>query len=168
MANQTSISITSRDQNNNKMTTSVAYVNPNATDGQLLNLADKLTAFTTNTVQEVNKVSRKVLIGDKAERNLSVKHNNVDLTEIQATDLPAKTDSSGQYLVNITFSGEGELWIRNAMTRTGEIYICCVEGVNAQTWLLDLRKNNSPSGTIQIMIPETDTYQSAIWTISVA
>lgn len=165
MANQTSISITSRDQNNNKMTTSVAYVNPDATDGQLLNLADKLTAFTTNTVQEVNKVSRKVLIGDKAERNLSVAHSNTPITQISATDLPSKTDSTGQYLVNITFDGEGEVWIRNVMDRTGEIYICTVEGVN--NWILDLRKNNSPTGTIQIEIPETTTHQAAMWTIEV-
>lgn len=171
MANQTSITYSGTQQGGAKVTTTIAYVNPDATDNQLIELAEKVNGLTTNTVDDVTKISKRILIEteDPLPRNLTVTHLNQPLTEIQAADLPLKTASDGQYLINITFAGTGEdeLWIRNVMERTGEVYICCVQGANAQSWILDLRKNNTPSGYITIEIPATATYEAAVLTLPV-
>lgn len=167
MANQTSITYSGTQQGGAKVTTTIAYVNPDATDNQLIELAEKVNDLTTNTVEDVTRISKRILIEtqDPLPRNIQVTHNNQPITEIQAADLPLKTASEGQYLVNITFDGDGELWTRNVMDRTGEVYICSVEGVN--NWLLDLRKNNSPKGFISIKIPATETYDAAEITLPV-
>ena len=50
------LQINMRDGNNNKITENIGYVNPNATDAQLYELATKFCAFTTNTFVSVDKI----------------------------------------------------------------------------------------------------------------
>ena len=45
-----------RDVNNNKITENIGYVNPNATDAQLYELAIKFCNLTTNTFVSVDKI----------------------------------------------------------------------------------------------------------------
>ncbi len=50
------LQINMRDTNNNKITENIGYVNPNATDAQLYELATKFSALTTNTFLSVEKI----------------------------------------------------------------------------------------------------------------
>lgn len=50
------LQINMQDTNNNKITENIGYVNPNATDAQLYELAVKLCALTTNTFISVDKI----------------------------------------------------------------------------------------------------------------
>ena len=50
------LQINMQDTNNNKITENIGYVNPNATDAQLYELAVKLCNLTTNTFISVDKI----------------------------------------------------------------------------------------------------------------
>ena len=50
------LQINMRDTNNNNITENIGYVNPNATDAQLYELAIKLCNLTTNTFISVDKI----------------------------------------------------------------------------------------------------------------
>lgn len=50
------LQINMRDSNSNKITENIGYVNPNATDAQLYELATKLCSLTTNTFVSVDKI----------------------------------------------------------------------------------------------------------------
>ena len=50
------LQINMRDTNNNSIKENIGYVNPNATDAQLYELATKFCALTTNTFVSVDKI----------------------------------------------------------------------------------------------------------------
>ena len=50
------LQINMRDMNNNNIIENIGYVNPNATDAQLYELAVKLCNLTTNTFISVDKI----------------------------------------------------------------------------------------------------------------
>lgn len=50
------LQINMRDTNNNSIKENIGYVNPNATDAQLYELAAKLCNLTTNTFISVDKI----------------------------------------------------------------------------------------------------------------
>ena len=50
------LQINMRDTNNNNLVENIGYVNPNATDAQLYELAVKLCNLTTNTFISVDKI----------------------------------------------------------------------------------------------------------------
>lgn len=166
----TSIIMNTLSTQGEKSQRSITYVNEQASDYEMREFADALNDLTTNDLDGISRVSTKDIMNaeEKLSRNLTVKHNNVELTTINPADLPTKT-GDGQYLININYDGETDTapFIRNVMTRTGEVYICCIAGASSNAWLLDLRKNNSPTGNITIYIPADDTYQSAEYHIVV-
>lgn len=165
----TSIIMNTLDSQGAKSQRSITYVNEQASNYEMREFADALNDLTTNELTGISRVSTTDIMNaeEKLDRNLTVKHNNVEITSITASELPDKTDASGQYLINVSYDGgDTAPFVRNIMERTGEVYICCVEGVN--NWLFDLRKNNSPTGSITIFIPETEQYKSATATLEVS
>lgn len=57
MATKVTLEISARDTNNKKITESIAYINPAATNEQLQELATKFTALTTNSLTNLKKVT---------------------------------------------------------------------------------------------------------------
>lgn len=63
MTNRTNLIIKTKTANGDKsITTTITYVNPNATNAELIQLADALNALTSNTKTQYIKDSREVLI----------------------------------------------------------------------------------------------------------
>lgn len=60
MANQTSLQIKSM-SNDKTNTTTIQYVNPEATNAQLVQLAQKIIALTTDTYSGVYKITKEVI-----------------------------------------------------------------------------------------------------------
>lgn len=56
-----SLQITTTDANDKKMTDKIAYVNPTATNEQLLTLAEMLVAMTDNTYHSAMKITEEDL-----------------------------------------------------------------------------------------------------------
>lgn len=63
MTNRTNLIIKTKTANGDKsITTTITYVNPNATNAELIQLADALNALTSNTKTQYIKDSREVLV----------------------------------------------------------------------------------------------------------
>lgn len=62
MDKNTSLQIKTTNQEGNATTTTIAYVNPNATNENLRLLAMKLNALTNNTYDSTIKVTKEVLL----------------------------------------------------------------------------------------------------------
>lgn len=58
----TSIEIKATDPNDTKITTTISYVNEEATNANLISFARKLNALTQNTYESTNKITKEVLI----------------------------------------------------------------------------------------------------------
>lgn len=56
-----SIQITSADANNKKVTDKIAYVNPQATNEQLTEFAEMLTALTDNSYVSTTKITEETI-----------------------------------------------------------------------------------------------------------
>lgn len=61
MDNRTNLIIKAKTSNQKNVTTTISYVNPNATTAQLVELANALNALTSNTKTQLLKESREVL-----------------------------------------------------------------------------------------------------------
>lgn len=61
MAAKVSIQIASVDANNKKVTDKISYVNPEATDEQLINFAIMLEQLTDNTYTGTTKITEEVI-----------------------------------------------------------------------------------------------------------
>lgn len=62
MATKVTLQITARDQDGKSTTEKIAYVNPEATDNQLKQFAQKLAALTTNTTSGLKKLTEEDII----------------------------------------------------------------------------------------------------------
>lgn len=56
-----SIQITSTDQNDKKVTDKIAYVNPQATNEQLVDFAEKLLALSNNSYLATTKITEEAI-----------------------------------------------------------------------------------------------------------
>lgn len=64
MTTRVNLVIQSLDQNNKKVTDTIMYVNPEATDSQLLSLAEQLNALSYNSYVQTSKVTTEVLTNE--------------------------------------------------------------------------------------------------------
>jgi len=58
------LQINMTDSNGNALKENIGYVNPNATDAQLYELATKIVSLTTNTFVSVDKIVTTAIEGD--------------------------------------------------------------------------------------------------------
>ncbi len=58
---QANIILTETNLSGNKITTTISYVNPNAQNSQLIELAQSLSAFTTNSYVKTSKETKEDL-----------------------------------------------------------------------------------------------------------
>lgn len=159
----TSISIKGKTTTNETTTATVNYVNPNATNAQLISLAEALNGLTTNTISDVTKISKESLTDatQKLERNLTISPTSINYSSIAS-------NADSPTVATLTFDGDGTPTTKENLqnvegtTSEGRIYITTRYINNA--WSLGLIKNlgdRKAYGTITISLPETDTYQAA-------
>ena len=67
MEEKVSLQINMTDTNNNLLKKNIGYVNPNATDAQLYELATKFVNLTTNTFVSVDKIVTTELDGEEGD-----------------------------------------------------------------------------------------------------
>lgn len=61
MDNRTNLIIKAKSSNQKNVTTTISYVNPNATTAQLVEFANAINSLTSNTKTQLLKESREVL-----------------------------------------------------------------------------------------------------------
>lgn len=64
MTTKVNLVIQSLDQNNKKVSDTIMYVNPEATDSQLLSLAQQINALSNNSYVQTSKVTTEVLTNE--------------------------------------------------------------------------------------------------------
>lgn len=172
MATDTSLTMSTVATNGKKSTKSVTNIDPTATDTELLTFANALNNVTTNTLETVNKVTKKELDGTSLDLNLTASKGNdssnaitisgnnitVDSTKIADTsDIDAMTYLSlkfklnnveidiGQYIVE----GSGDFY-NDGYLMTSGMAIDNHTGLNITFY----KPSSATTGTASITIPE--------------
>lgn len=164
----TNISIRSKDQSGTTGTTTINYVNPEATSSQLQSLASAFNDLTTNEIVDVTRIDKQVLGSeiDKLPRNAQFKYNSAAVTSISAATLPVSSSEFRGY--ELSYDGmtnadtvfiaydkrdpsKGDLYFDwwSSPSTIGTMEITMAKGDTA---------DDDYTGTLIIYLPETDTY----------
>lgn len=83
----TSLSIKGKTPSNDAITSTINYVNPNATNAQLESLATAMNDLTTNTIADVIKITKESLTepSSKLSRNMTITPATVSFSSLQST-----------------------------------------------------------------------------------
>lgn len=167
----TSLSIKGKTQANESTTATVNYVNPNATNAQLVSLATALNDLTTNTIADVTKVSKESIFNDtRLDRNLQFKLNDTPTTTIAFNSI-AQIGAQEGTTFEIAFEGSSDTVIPT-FTRAGDATnegFVVIDWYYAEGWWLSMFRDTGTwnGGTITITVPETDIYKAASATLTI-
>lgn len=184
----TSIAIRSKDTSDTTGTTTINYVNPEATSAQLQSLAGAFNDLTTNTIVDVTRIDKQVLGSEVAKlpRNLTVNKTGETASTaatIALANVPTTPSSTLEFEIHIGNGGSAEA-IRSLLININQpwsdttvwpqvgIQIYYAEDSGAFMMCVNPFKSsdsNTPTlaGTvITITSPETDTYAEESVTIT--
>lgn len=172
----TSLSIKGKTQANDGVTSTINYVNPNATDAQLVSLATAFNNLTTNTVSDITRIDKNSLINtvEKLSRNVQLfaMDQTTPITEIKAS---AIGDFENAAFVFVRYNSDDYAndilsCLVPGGTDQNNVFIQIARGESTDNgaWIL-LTNNVTPTSafTLTFAIAETSTYQAATFTIPV-
>ena len=170
----TSLSIKGKTQGNDAVTSTINYVNPNATDAQLVSLATAMNNLTTNTVADITRIDKNSLINtvEKQARNLKMSLQDPystpspeEITSISSSQVPTDTYSPlTVYLLSQTLD-PSKINIRFPAFYGYLVII----GLDQGNWtsMNIVKISGSEAGSIIINIPEDDTYLEETLTLTI-
>lgn len=166
----TALSIKGKTQANDAVTSTINYVNPNATNEQLQSLASAMNALTTNTIVDVTRIDKNSLTATvtKLPRNayLTLQDQIEHVTSIKYSEVSQSIDEPTAFTLHcdgtfndkeVTYSGTALGMFINAFATgdtNGTIFLVKMDGTMDRS-------------DIKITIPENETYQSAELTLTV-
>lgn len=103
MANSLTFSATA--QSGDKLNKSVTDINVNAAGTVLHEFARRANAMTTNTLGNVNRISKVNLDGEKLTPTLTISPASITTAQLQT----ALSSAPYHYIANVTYDGDGEL-----------------------------------------------------------
>lgn len=170
----TAIAMRTKDQSDTTGTTTINYVNPNATSEQLQSLASAINALTTNQIVDLTRIDKQVLGSEiaKLPRNLTITPATLNYSNLVTTVDGAFNQETTKPV--IAFDGTDVTNSDVSITVEGEDNILMsyyIDSDNYEYSELYLARGSSatPKGvnTITVNIPETDTYQAATATLTI-
>lgn len=174
----TSLSIKGKTQANDGVTSTINYVNPNATNAQLQSLASAMNALTTNTITDVTRIDKNSLTAavTKLPRNayLTLENGSSDpVTTIRSSDIGTTLQTTLQ--LNIHYDDQAGEYEEISIGKTGssvEYYITWMARTGDEEYnegmISFLRGSQDLTAeTIKIYIPEDSTYQAATITLTI-
>lgn len=175
----TSLSIKGKTQGNEAVTSTINYVNPNATSAQLVSLATAMNNLTTNTVSDITRIDKNSLTNtlEKLERNLQLKKDDVAITTLSNADI--STNIQGGTEIYIVFDGTditaADFSVKMAVDNPDQHdppyaswYSWENDGITSHNILLARYSQIDSTGTvITINLPETETYKAATATLTI-
>lgn len=175
-----SLSIKGKTQANTALTTTINYVNPNATDEQLVSLATAFNGLTTNTLGDISRIDKESLtnVVPKLPRNVQLLDiDDQPLTEIRASDIKDLADpysvyikynsddyvndAIAQYLIAGDNANEGVYSYISRYQGTGGAYEGFYLSLAAETGTI------TKPLTLTFKIEATNTYQAATFDIPI-
>lgn len=169
----TSLSIKGKTQANDAVTSTINYVNPNATDTQLVSLATAMNNLTTNTVADITKIEKNSLLNkvEKLSRNAAISPATV------ASSALTENIFQNAARFNITFTGAevNDLQVKTVDMNEDDDNMFAVSWYTSgapNEFVLAVAKSNDPTtpvltGSIIVSVPENDIYQSGSVTLTV-
>jgi len=182
MSDKTSFTMKLKSGVDDESTRSVTDINSNATDSQIVALAQGFAGLTTDTLESINRVeTRELSTAAKLPREMTITPSTVTLTEIKS----ATTENSAyNAMFNITSDGtditEDPLSVKGGAYIKG--YTCCLpacirydiwDGMTISYPNLLVCYGNSydnlgpTTGTITVAMPENEKYAYAETTITI-
>lgn len=159
----TSLSIKGKTQGNEAVTSTINYVNPNATNAQLVSLATAMNNLTTNTVADITRIDKNSLTNtiEKLDRNLQVSPATVNTAQIS-------TNPNSPTEVTLTGTDISSTDLRVTKPQENNVFIFVdwvqVEG-NITIALVGDSLSDATSTDIVFEFPETETYKAASVTL---
>lgn len=166
----TNLSIKGKTQANDAVTSTINYVNPGATDAQLISLATAMNDMTTNSVVDITKIEKNSLLNtiEKLPRNLTL-----STATISAAAIPNDATEA----VQVTLSGDGNVEEENvtfkklSYARAIFMDIASEIGIDKTVTVLNFAKGHGkPSfyqGQIEFTVAEDSNYQSDSVTLTI-
>lgn len=172
----TALSIKGKTQANDGVTSTINYVNPNATNAQLVSLATAMNNLTTNTVADITRIDKNSLTSavTKLPRNayLTAQGASTAITSVKASDVGQTfdeplildihyEDQAGEYEeIAISKPAEHTSYYVNWYGRTGT-------GQEPVGALFIMRETGTEAAEYNIYIPEDSAYQAATITLTI-
>lgn len=169
----TALSIKGKTQANDAVTSTINYVNPNATNAQLQSLASAMNDLTTNTIVDVTRIDKNSLTSavTKLPRNAKITNaEDQEITSIAASSLAQDIGDIGDSTFNIVYNDSAEAMpIQVAVTDQYTLYLtrATARGTGAAGGLMIVSIGENTATEIKLYIPEDATYQSAELTLSI-
>lgn len=174
----TSLSIKGKTTGGDGVTSTINYVNPNATDEQLTSLATAFNDLTTNTVSDITRIDKNSLTATKLDRNLrltkSTGGTEETVTTIPFANLPDE-NNIGQS--DLTIKGEGtftaaDLIVTKNTEGAAYIFTDWYNGETSGDVKFSIHKYQDDeslvtTGTITISLPATDIYKASSVTLTI-
>jgi len=175
----TNISIKGKAQNGDSNTTTINYVNPAATNEQLMSLATAFNDFTTNTITDVTRIDKSSLTSDsRSSRNLRVINGD---TEQPITAIPSASigvGASNAFGVIVQMDGmttDLEAYVKFTFTSSSssvdhapiQTEIEIVEPNEFDCYLYKREDKPLNVSALTVYIPATDLYQAATVTLPI-
>ena len=133
MADRVDVKLKAKDPNNETTTTTISYINPEASNSAMKQFAQKLNALTRNTYSESDKIetTNLDLAPDSGQQTatLTLAETTITLTEFNAA-LTGTGGSLGFKEVIITYDGDGQLYVAMP-SNAGANYVLTFANPNA-------------------------------------
>ena len=182
MADKTSFTMKLKSGVDDESTRSVTDINPNATDSQIVGLAQGLAGLTTDTLESINRVeTRELSTAEKLPRELTLNSTTATLTQIRQ-----ETTANSAYNPTLSITSDGTDISEDPLSVKGGMYIkdytCCLpaciryddwDGMEVSYPNLLICCGNSydnlgaMTGTITVALPENEKYAYAEATFTV-
>lgn len=172
----TALSIKGKTQANDAVTSTISYVNPNATSSQLVSLATAMNNLTTNTVADITRIDKNSLINtvEKQPRNLKMSLQNpqttqspTEITSVSASQITIDTEDP--LTVFFTNKNIDTTKVNVRMPKWDGYYVSWLTDSNGWTELMLLKWDASTTvaSSIVINVPEDDTYAEETITLTI-
>lgn len=163
----TNISIKGKTQKGDSITTTVNYVNPEATNEQLQSLASALNALTTNTIADVTRIDKTSLTNSgKSPRNLTIINGETEQEQTNVAWSTISTDTAFGTTFYITSDSEITLNEVSMKKETGGditaslfVDVCSVTDRNKICFDLVKAGEGTMTATLTFTLPETSIYE---------
>ena len=167
MADRVDVKLKAKDPNNENTTTTISYVNPEASNSTMKQFAQKLNALTRNTYSESDKIetTNLDLAPDSGQQTPTFTINESTITVTELTEVTAGTSGAKNYVIN--YNGDGQLSLRfEPLTKTSlPMCVANIEQSNtvAGEYYLWFGHNgfSNRAGKLIITASATATYKAA-------
>ena len=169
MADRVDVKLKAKDPNNETTTTTISYINPEASNSAMKQFAQKLNALTRNTYSESDKIetTNLDLAPDSGQQTatLTLAETTITLTEFNAA-LTGTGGSLGFKEVIITYDGDGQLSLAFEPLADNSNPMCIAalsknpNNNNRYLWFGQFEFGNR-AGTVRIKASATENYKAA-------